>query len=412
MLWTLKHAPKNLSQICGNAEATSRIKKWALSFSLGKATRPLLLHGPCGSAKSACASALANELEMEITNITVPQNGDTERWEKQLSELLGGSSLFGNSILVVCEDIDQWHLSRIRGIVQTFARKLADVKIPVLITAQDPYDRRIASVRPYCELVQLKSINAPSIQGTLAKIASDEGLHMDKGALQKIAINSHGDLRAAINDLQAHNPNSSREGQKQQLEILRSVFRSPSYSAAKTVDLGPLMERSTLKLYASENITNELFDSQDAADGFNYLSRADVFDGRIMRRQYWGYLRYSSLLLLWGVSSCRRHIRAGFTPYSFPAYLRKMGASRSRRATCKNAGLKIGQRCHCTQKHAQSFIPLICAQMANSLDKAQSGQRICAHYRFDEEELAALCGATPVSLYSQTPARAKNSKRA
>jgi len=408
MLWTLKHAPAKTADVCGNTESVSRIKKWALSFSLGQLQKPILVHGSAGSAKSAIAYALAKELELEIIPILPPTGGELGKWEKRLSEVLAGSSLFSSQTLVLCEDVDEWHLSKIRGLMQKFAALLNEANVPVYISAHDAYSQKIAPIRPYCELISLKAINHSSIASELVRISELEGLRVTSETIQKIALNSRGDLRAAINDLQAHNSNSFRESQKQQTDILKMVFRSPSFSAAKSVDLGPLMERSTLKMYVSENLPAEFFDAHDMAQGFDFLSRADIFDGRIMRRQYWGYLRYSYLLLLWGVSSCRRHIRAGFTPYSFPSYIRKMGATRSKRAIYKNAGLKIGPKCHCTSKNALIFIPLICAQMETLEPKAEVGQKLCSHYKFDEEELAAICGSAASTLYSKKPAKRKS----
>ena len=399
MLWTIAHAPKTASEIAGNADAVCRLKKWALSFSLNKPQKPLLIHGPCGSAKSAAVRAVASELGWELIEILPPNKNELERWEKRLSEVLAGGSLFGTSSLILCEDVDKWHLSKVRGLMPKLSAKIRECSVPLVLISQDAYDRRISSLRPYCELLEFKAINNSTITGVLAKICSENHLNVKKEQLQQIALNSAGDLRAAINDLQALNFNSSRESQKKQFEILRAVFRSPSYKATRGMDLGPLMERSTLKLYASENLPSEFFDYTDMASGFNFLSRADIFDGRIMRRQYWGYLRYSSSLLLWGVSSCRKHIRAGFVPYSFPSYIRKMGATRSKRAIYKNSGKKIAPKCHCTTKHAASYIPLICAQLEYCEQKEECGRKICTYYRFEEDELASMCGVSKNSLY-------------
>lgn len=401
MLWCSKYRPLKLYNIAGNAESVSRLKKWALSFSLGKIQKPLLMYGPVGCGKSAATFALANELELEPIYIFPPDKNETDKWEKRLGEILAGSSLFGNSSVVICEDIDKWHLSKIRGLIPKLASKLTEAKVPVILSAQDAYDRRLSSLRSYCTLLEFKSINNSDLLGAIAKICDSERMSIQKEQLQQIALHSQGDLRAAINDLQALNFDASRESQKKQFEILKMVFRSPSYAASRNVDLGPLMERSSLKLYTSENMPSEFFDAQDMADGFNFLSRADVFDGRIMRRQYWGYLRYSSTLMLWGISSCRRHIRAGYVPYAFPSYIRKMGATRSKRAVYKHAGAKIAPKCHCTTKHTFSYIPLICLQLQTLEPKEITGKKLCAYYKFDEEELASVCGISQKSLYSQ-----------
>ncbi len=410
MLWTIKYAPKKISHICGNSEAIARINKWALSFSLKKTQKPLLIYGPHGCAKSACVNALATEFDWNAITIYPPQGEDVQKWQKSLVELLNGSSLFGNQNLVICEDIDDWHNSKIRGIVSKLSDVLKQANSPTIITCKDAYDRRVSSVRSLCEVVELKAINHSSLLAVLSKINQQENLSLSDSQLEKIALNSGGNLCACINDLQALNVNSRRENLKVQSEIIKSIFRSPTYKSTFSTDLGSLSDRSMLKLYTSENIPNELLSVTEMSNAYNFLSRSDVFDGRIMRRQYWGYLRYSSSLLHWGVSSCRVNIRIGLTSYSFPSYIRKMGATVSKRAIIKSVSSKIAPRCHCTSKHARAYVPLICAQFYGSDCDTSVCDKLCAFYHLDEEDLALLCEKSLNSINKPSSANSKAKK--
>ncbi|MFA5107929.1 MAG: AAA family ATPase [Candidatus Micrarchaeia archaeon] len=400
MLWTQKFAPQKLSDIAGNKDAIFRLRQWALGFGLGKKQKPILLYGPTGCAKTAIAHALAQELSFEAINLLPPAKEEYEKWEHRMQEAFSGSSLFGSSTLVIIDDIDNWKLSKIRGVVPKLTSLLKTGNVPVILSAQDAYDRAIATLRPYCELVQLKSINNTDILSTLSKISDAEKLAISKSTLQQISINCKGDLRAAINDLQAKNAGASREQSKQQFEILRACFRSPTYASTKGLDLGPLMERDSLKLYISENMPSELFDLADLTRGFERLSRADVFDGRIRTRQYWGYLRYSSSLVCWGISSERRHVKASFSPYSFPSYIRSMGATRAKRASLKSISQKIAPVLHVTTKRAGDFVPLIRAQAESFSYSAQCVSQMQKLYSLDDEELASLVGVAPDKIKS------------
>lgn len=360
------------------------------------------MFGPSGSGKSALASALAGELGLELVEILPPSKDGMDKWERSLAASMSGSSLFGSSMLLLFNDVDKWNLSSMRGATQKLIPYLKNCPVPVIFTAQDAYDKSLSSFRAYCQLLELKAINNSDICSCLKKIAAAQNLGASADMLKKISINSKGDLRAAINDLQAGNSGAERESEKKHFEIVRSCFRSPSYASTKSLSTGPLLERGTLKLYVSENLPAEFADVHDLAAGFERLSRADVFDGRISRTQYWGYLRYSSSLLSWGVSSERRHVRAGFAPYSFPSYIRKMGASKSRRAARKLAAQKIAPLLHTTTRNAILYIPLINAQASALKKKGSTAGALCAFYKFDEEEAALVLNISPLSAKAAT----------
>jgi len=232
--------------------------------------------------------------------------------------------------------------------------------------------------------------------------------------------------------LQASNGASSREREKGLFELVRACFKSPTYKSTRHLDLGPLFERGTLKLYVLENMPSELRDPSDLVRGMERLSRSDIFDGRIRTRQYWGFLRYSSDLLTWGVSSERRHPSVSFVPYAFPSYIQKMGATKSKRALHKALSSKISVRTHTTTRTSREFIPLLQAQAAvkqeakvEALDALgepsasapavtvpphlSAPLALQAYYSFDDEELAGLMGVSPDSLASKKkePAESK-----
>lgn len=396
MLLSDKYSPKNISEFCGNAEPAKKIKNWALQFSLNNIQRPVILSGPPGCGKTALAKALASEFDWEIFYVDAPKKSQIDRWERQIGEATKGSSLFANQMLILIEDVHTFSSLKIRGLVSKLTNLIKDSKVPIIITADDYHNKKISSLRPYCESIKLKAVNMLDIKNTLIKINSEQGLRLTADQLQQIALNSQGDLRAAINDLQALNIKTNRDQQKEIHAIIKTCFRSPNYKSTKNQNLGSLMDRSTLKLYVSQSIPEEMNNLEDTANAYNRLSRADVFDGRIMRRQYWGYLRYSSDLLVWGVSSERRHPKASFATYRFPSYIQKMGSSRTKRAIINSATERLKPKLHCSKRDCRSNLTLLSAQAQRADEPTLN--KIMTYYDLDEDILASIAGLSLNSL--------------
>ncbi len=399
-LWCEKHAPQKCSDVAGNPDALARVKKWALEWERGQVQKPLCLWGPPGSGKSAIAHAVASEFGWSLIEFTPYGASDFEAWKKSLSAALSASGLFGSRQLVLLEAVDSWSHSGFRGSVSAAAAMLRSVGVPAIMAATDWYDRSLLPLRSLAEPVQMKGVNSGDIEKVLLRLSQSEGSCLATDALRTIARSANGDLRAAINDLQAANMSSSREQPAQTFAIIRSVLRAHDYKSAKAVPLGDLSVRDTLKLYVLENAPAEFSDATDLARALSRLSRADVFDGRIRRRQYWGCLRYSSDLLAWGLASERAHPSPAFVPYAYPSYIQKMGATKARRAAQRTAAAKLAVRLHTTSSKAHSFFPLLAA-MADA-------EAIAVHFGFEEEEITAITGKSPAALSKKTaPSRAK-----
>ncbi len=388
-IWAQKYAPHKLGEFIGNNDASSRAKRWALEWGRGNAQKSLCFWGAPGIGKSALTLALASDMGWE-TNVFSPYLAqDKDNFIKNLSSALSGSSLLGTKPLVILEEVDTWAKSGMRGLISELALVLAERKAPAILTATDWYERSLSPLRTSAEQVAMKAVNSSDMEYALKRIASAESFLPSSEALAAIVSRSGGDLRAAINDLQAANTGASREREQQIFQKLRMALRAPNYRASRQIRSGALADRDMLKMYIAENLPSEFPDLHDRARAYSRISRADVFDGRIKRLQYWGYLRYSSDLMNWGVASERLHPGAAFASYAFPSYIQKMGASRARRALFKSAAKKISAMMHTTSNKAKAYFPLLAAQ--------GDAQAISAYWGFDEDETASILGSQPKS---------------
>lgn len=380
MLLAQKYAPATLDDVLGNLTAKKQLKRWMLTWMRGTRQTPLLVAGPTGIGKSAMVYALAKELDLELLEMGASDFRNKERVERILGGSMGAATLSGRQKLIFIDDVDAMGRED-RGGISAIAKLLKDSPFPVVLTAQDSWDRKIIALRSYCTIVQLKRPIAPTVAKLLAHIAKKEGISIPAPTIDAIAQNAHGDIRAAINDLQARSA-GVRDREKDIFTKLKSLFGAQDYAEARKVSFGNI-EHDLLKLWIGENIP-VVYPPRDAARACGVLSRADVFDGRIRRRQSWGLLRYSSDLMTAGVSLSRSDMRPRFARFQFPSFLKRMKATSSSRATTKSLLRKIGKKVHTSPKKAESYLPLFAAMCA------EDPEYFSANYHFEEKEMEFL----------------------
>lgn len=385
MLLAQKYAPKKLEDILGNLTPKKQLKRWMLTWMRGTRQLPLLICGPPGIGKTAMVHALRDELGLQLVEMGASDFRDRENVDKIIGGTMSAATLSGKQKLVLIDDVDAMGREDSGG-TAAIAGLLKECPLPLILTAQDSWDKKVRPLRGYCTIVSLKRPIAPSIAKLLKHIASEEKMGVAESAIVAIAENAHGDIRAAINDLHA-SVVGERDRKKDIFSRLAALFRAQKYSEARQASFGDI-EHNLLKLWVDENIPAALSPSE-VPSAYNMLSRADIFDGRIIRRQAWGFLRYSGDLMTAGVSFSRLDSRPKFARYQFPSYLKKMKATSSFRALMKSILTKIGRKMHTSPKRAESYLPVFAGFYA------QDPEYFEANYGFDSKEGEFLMGISP-----------------
>ena len=380
MLLAQKYAPENLEDVLGNLTAKKQLKRWMLTWMRGTRQRPLLITGPPGIGKTAMIYALKDELDLDLLEMSASDFRDKARIERILGGTMSANSLTGKTKLIFIDDVDAMGRED-RGGVSAITKLLKDSPFPVVLTAEDSWNRKIISLRSYCTVVPLKRPIAPSIAKLLTHISDTEKMQVSEEIIHSIAENAHGDIRAAINDLQC-NAVGERDREKDIFTLLKNLFRAETYKDAREVSFGSV-DHGMLKLWINENIPI-VFPPRDVPLAYERISRADIFDGRIMRRQAWGFLRYSNDLMTAGVSLSRSDMRPKFVRFQFPSYLKQMKATSSSRATMKSLLTKIGRKMHTSPRRAESYLPVFAGLYAENPEYFES------NYGIDEKEADLL----------------------
>ncbi|HLD16016.1 MAG TPA: AAA family ATPase, partial [Candidatus Nanoarchaeia archaeon] len=191
-----KYKPESLKDIQGNQETFFKLRK-AVSEK-----KPVLLYGPPGIGKTISVHVLASELNFELIEVNASDTRNKDSIHSIVGAAASQMSLFSKGKIILIDEIDGLSGKEDRGGVQEVASILSEVKQPVVVIANDPWDSKFSTLRKKCMLLELKSLSSFEILRFLEKISKQENIKINPEELNALAVFSKGDLRAAINDLE------------------------------------------------------------------------------------------------------------------------------------------------------------------------------------------------------------------
>lgn len=403
-LWTVKYFPANPGEFVGNQAVVEEAGRWAEGWANGRKQKPLLLFGQTGSGKTTLAYLVAKTNCWGIFELNASDFRTKEIIEHLAGAASQGSSFSGKPRLVLLDEVDGLQAVD-RGGAAAIVKILKESRNPVMLTANEIYaDRKLQPIRNECTLLEFRKINYLSIAKRLKEICGSEGIDFDDDAITLLAKNSGGDFRASLLDLQtlaiagkkitpeAVSSLGEREKTEKIFSILGKIFRGKSIEEIRKARFSADVSDELLRSWIEENIPRAYPKPEDTAAAFERLSRADVFQGRIMRRQNWGFLRYSSELATAGVSLSRKNEYHDFVMYKFPSLLSRMSRSKGIRATKKSLAEKVSGKTHSgAMEVLREDLPYLRMVFQN---KARAAE-LASIFGFDENEVAFLMNTKP-----------------
>jgi len=377
-----KYKPKTFADIKGQNIAISKIRSFVKSFPAKKAA---ILYGPAGSGKTSIAYALANELKAEIIEL----NASDLRNRINLSNIVGNSSqqqsLFNKNKVILMDEVDGISGFYDRGGLQELISLIEQTCFPIIMTANHIWDRKFSQLRKKTEMIEVKALNHGDIFEIIKRISDKEGAKLSDEVLNAISVTVRGDVRAALNDLQGIEDETTllaeRDREESIFNALKQVFKEAPNP--RIVDLYDKLNMpiEEVSLWLEENIPRE-YEGKDLARAMELLSKADVFKGRIYRQQHWRFLVYQNFLLSYGISASKSKIKREFTTYKRPDRILKIWMINQKNLIKKEIAKKYARFCHISFKRAMNEFPLI----VNTL-KSEEVQR---KLRLEQDEVDFL----------------------
>jgi replication factor C large subunit len=368
--WTVKHKPRTLTEIIGNAEAIRKFVDWIKSWERGvPKKRAAFLYGPPGIGKTVTVEAAAHDFKLEF----VEKNASDYRTEGAINQFAGLASqyrsLFGGSRMILLDELDGLTGTSDRGGVKATTDVVKTAQCPVVLVANNAYDPRFTNLRSYCLLIEFKKPATGEVARHLKQICEQEGIHGDENALKFIAQRSGGDVRSAVNDLQALGQGKKnlayedvswlgyRDRQENIFNVLRMIIYGKTCASAKQAANIADADTDMLFEWIYENVPAHLTDPHDLADAMNALAIADVYRGRIRTTQDWGFMRYVIDYMTAGVAMARKNTKAsGWIPFRFPQRIQMLSRSKAERAMRLSIGAKVKRKSHISALRASKEI--------------------------------------------------------
>jgi replication factor C large subunit len=378
-----KYRAKKFSEIRGQDMAVQEVKTFLKTF---PKKRALILSGPPGTGKTCLTTALANEFNLELFELNASDLRNKASLEEVLKPATGQQSLFKKGKIILMDEADGITGSDRGGVTELIAL-IGKTSFPIIITANNIWQKKFSLLRQKCHMVPLKELKEPIIIEILKDVLTKENKKININTLNLIAKKSKGDVRSALNDLQLVinlgeevfiTDISDREKEDSIFNILKIVFQSQTDEKTINVYESTEMELDEISLWIEENIPTE-YEGKALVKAYESLSKADVFKGRIYRQQHWRFLVYQSFFLSAGISSATKLKTNKFTQYKRPSRILKIWMANQKNAKKKSIVKKYSEQTHISIKKAmkESFLlPLILnnKQVQKELDLDENEQ--------------------------------------
>ncbi|WP_277553287.1 replication factor C large subunit [Halobaculum limi] len=401
--WTEKYRPSSLSELRGNDKAVKQVREWATTWDdHGEA---IVLYGSPGIGKTSAAHALAADMGWETVELNASDQRTADVIERYAGRAANNATLGGSSggddtggrQLVILDEADNIHGNYDRGGKSAVTKLVKEAGQPVVLIANEYYDMS-RGLRNATQSVEFRDVGKRSIVPVLRDICRKEGIEFDTDALDRIAEQNSGDLRGAVNDLQA-----IADGRDHlTLEDVITGDRDRSMDIFPFLDLvlkeGTSAQEALQASYDVDDTPDDLtkwiednmlkvYDTDEAVRAYDHLADADVWLGRVWASQNYSYWRYAGDNLSAGVAAARDGTKGGWTRWGRPQFYH------STSNTADEVVRSIAERGGFSMDTARRAVLPYLSAMTHHCKPRDLTVEMAAAYEFEEAHVSFVTGS-------------------
>jgi len=402
--WIIKYRPKKIADVVNQDSAKKQFIQWLESWLKGKPLKKAaLLYGPAGCGKTSLVEAAANEYKLEVVEMNASdfrRKQDIERIAKVAATM---RSLFARGKIILLDEVDGISGMADRGAIDAILHLLEVTKYPIVMTANDPWDQKLKPLRDASLMIAFKRLSERDVILVLKRICQAERLECEDNALREIARRSEGDLRSAINDLQAiaegygkvtitlvRELSAYRYREYAPFEALQKLFNAKYIWQAKAAVTQTNIDYETMMIWVNEHIPTYYDDPEELARAFDALSRADVYMGRIRKSGSWDLLSYVFDMMGPGVAFARRIYKYKWKIFRSPKRLQLLAQTKRSREVREGIARALAPRLLTSKATVKrDVIPFLKIIFTNNPKYAA---KIALGYELTEEMIKWLAG--------------------
>lgn len=363
--WCEKYRAKCFDDIRGQDLAVDKVKMFLKLF---PKKRSIVLHGPPGTGKTSLAYAIASEMDAEVLEL----NASDFRNKAKIAEIVGPASqqksLFRKNKIILIDEVDGISSMKDRGGIAELLVLIEKSSFPLIITANDIWNKKFSLLRRKAEVVPMKEVDYKIVLKIMMDVCEKEDVVVSGEVLKSIAIKARGDIRAALNDLQVLSKMDSPElvkevGDRNKEQSIFTALQHVFQSAKLDDEMIRVYDEVNMPiddifLWVEENLPLA-YKGEELCQAIDALSLADVFRGRIRRQRHWRFMVYEYFLLGAGVAAVKQYDRSGWTQYKKPSRILKIWLQNQRAAKKKTICQKYAKHCHISTKTAMRDFMLL-----------------------------------------------------
>ena len=401
--WTEKYRPSTLSEVRGNDKARDALREWAETWPDHR--EAVVLHGSPGVGKTSAAHALAADLGWDVIELNASDQRTADVIERIAGEAARSGTLTGGTggrKLVLLDEADNIHGNYDRGGAGAITRLVKESSQPIVLCANEFYDMS-QGLRRAARDIEFRDVSARSIVPVLRDVCRKEGVEYEDEALEAIAETNSGDLRGAINDLQALAEQTDRlteddvvTGERDRtrgiFEFMDDVFKEEDAEGALRSAYDADETPDDLINWIEDNLPKD-YEGAELAEAYGFLANADKWLGRVRATQNYSYWRYATDNMAAGVAAARGGPKGGWTRYGPPSYWRKLGSSRSARDRRDYVARKVAAESGTSIATARRAVLPYLATMTHHCKNRELTVAMTAAYDLEAEHVAFVTGS-------------------